>query len=529
MCDQATYQLLSEACARGNLSSHILDCNSFDDKLRDIALKRNSRADTIDTLAQLSQKDKKQIYNDLACTGKYKKIFSPYDFKVSNYHKSRFTTSFKLENNARVPFKVEIETNVDTPMIEDQYLHLIFEQPKLDPTYDLTTITNFTDANVYFEYCHNPGIRLLPHYTLEINGDCVEKIDREQVMLYDKEMVPENQLLLWKKLIGEDTGCVCSADMLDLEVRQEYKFYAGYQTKKNVHPNLELTIPLMFDVNENGFNTGLIREHSAFVKGEFEKSKLIVRAVYDDGVLPAIPLPVSPLSIRCARIISNQSRFSDNLNALLLNMPDKRLISQIEVNRYKLSDLDTPIELKGDGVLEAICFYVTPRGYAEDFDLWDRYEEVKKHCISVPIMSFDVNGIPGQVSVQPAICYESASKVKNVELKWKDIVLKEKNDAMVYQTLQKFNMSKYLNEFRPTATDGMYIMSFNSFLYTTKINGVLNLSGVKEPKLIIEFAEDLIDSINNCLLLEYDVTVIRRHFNVIMNIGSTITQVYVQK
>jgi hypothetical protein len=342
-------------------------------------------------------------------------------------------------------------------------------------------------------------------------------------------MIPDNMREIWHDLIGQDNGLVCFADARDLEVRQKYKFYDGYQTYKTNPERLELNIPMLMAVNKFGYNTSLMNDSFVYIAGEFERSTRIVRAIYDDGVNDPQPIPLAPLTICCARVISNKSRFSDNMNALLIGMPNKRLVTQYLVDRYKLKDLDCGLEIKGDGVLESLSFYITPAGYTDDFTLWDKTEEVEERCVSVPIMSFDDMGEPGQVSVEPAVYFKSASRVKNVALLYKDIELKKKNDDLIYQTLAKYNIAKHIRHFDPSGTNGIYLMSFNKFLYTNQLNGVMNLSALRYPTLEIEFDPEIVDQMNNCLYEDYEVTVIRRHFNVLMTIGNTITQVWNNK
>lgn len=532
MSDSAAYQVLIESCAKSTFIPEIIDCCRLDRILQDIAERIDYNRDTVDVLGTLPAMEKKEIYNKYSCTGQECPRISPADFMLTNYEKSQFTSTHKLSNSARTEFKIRVDTDIDNPIIDEQFLHLKFDLPKIDPSFSLNSLVGVgvpDEANIRYQYCATPGIRLLHHYGLQISQETVETVQWEQVLEYHKQMVPDNLRKIWHELIGQDNGIICFSDARDLEVRQKYRFYDGYQTFKAQQEALVLNIPLMMAVNKFSYNTSLMNDSFVYIAGEFERSDLIVRAIYDDGVNDPQPIPLAPLTIACARVISNKSRFSDNMNALLIGMPNKRLVTQYLVDRYKLRDLDCGLEIKGDGVLEALSFYVTPAGYTKDFVLWDKTEEVEERCVSVPVMSFDGMGQPGQVSVEPAVYYKSASRVKNVALLYKDIELKKKNCSLIYQTLAKYNIAKQIRHFDPMATNGIFMMSFNKFLYTDQINGVLNLSALRYPTLEIEFDDDIVDKINNCLYEDYEVTVIRRHFNVMMTIGNNITQVWNNK
>lgn len=523
-------RLLTEGLADGELSTRIMGIHNASDYLDQLANKIDPNREPYYTLATLDTSTKKRILYEIRdqCQRKVPPYKSCH-FKVAKYQEPACGKRYELRKDKRIPFCVTIPTDLERQFLEDQYIRVRTSVPKLDPTFNPATIPDYDSTKVLFSYCAKPGIRLFPEYSLTIENHDVEKIEWDEVLHLDKELMPENMLVLWNELIGHDLGQEIEVTLPDSNATLIHKVKLGNQTKTNNPEPLLLNVPLLFDHNDEELNTSLLKKQAVQLTGLFEKSDLIVRADYVDSVNPPIRLPVAPLVIEEISILSNYTKSSDNMTALKTNLAMSKLITMMEIDRYKVQDLDKPLLVKGHGVLEALGVIIIPKHYEDDFYLWDRYEQVKEKCVHFPIMVNDEEGDPFRVAVAGVPALLSDSPIEKIGLSWNDIEIKELLPAEIYRVHQKYRMAKQAPSYHVRDVNGLHMFLFNDLMYTRQFSGVFNLSSIRQPEIEFKFKKELVDALNNILLCEeYVFKVFRFHVNTLTSYGRTMGVNYIQ-
>lgn len=536
--------LLSEGIEDGELSTRIMGMYGADDILEDFLKKNMPNKEPYYALSTLEPDIKKELLrmikpNDSRC------VIPPYkscNFKICKYLQPKCPKRYELKKDKRTKFCVEIETDLDRQIIEDQYFEIETEIPKLDPSFDPLRVPVFGDprappiaiddydsSKVLFSYCAKPGIRLLHNYAIDIENHEIYHIPWDQVLHADKELIHENMYALWNELIGHDLGHEVDVTLPDSNATQVHKFKFGFQTKTNDPKPLVLSIPLLFDHNDDELNTGLLKKKSINLVGEFEKSDLIVRADYVDGANEPIRLPVAPLVIKKAAVLNNYTKSSDNVNALKTNVSFCNLVSVMEVDRYKLHDFDKPIQINGHGVVEAFGVIITPKHYEDDFYLWTEYEEIQDRCTNVPVF---INNDQGERNFLISKSVRNPlpnSPVESIGLSWNDINIKEVLNPKVYKVHQKYRMAKRTKGYHLREVNGLHMFLINDHTFSRQISCLMNISSIRHAEIELKFKKDYVDSLHNTLNCgDYTMKILRFHINTLTSYGRTMGLNYLQ-
>ncbi|MAR56902.1 MAG: hypothetical protein CMM93_06940 [Rickettsiales bacterium] len=469
---------------------------------------------------------KKELMNEIQCYMPRKEHpkFRGCDVQYHSFEEPKCTKEILLDNLRESKFQVQIDTKLDYPFIVDQFLRIESSTPTIDARqFDPSSIVDFDPDKILYSYCSKPGIRALKEYSLSVEGSSSETVTRDQVLHAYKEFLPENVRLFWNEMIGEDNGQKVDVDLPDTDATWRMDLKYGYQTKVKTPKQLKVYVPLVLNHREEGLDTGLFREKAVSLKGKFEKSNLIVRAQYIDGTDDPIDIPLEPLRFKIG-VVNNYCKFSEELNALRLNMPTSALIPLVEVDRYEIKDLEKDLELKGHGIIEAFGISIVPTFYESHFELWDRYEELQEVCTQVPIIINDSSDppIPGVVAVTTAKGKIPTNPLEKIGMEWSGTTLKESIDPFIYKVLQKYRMAKKGPHYRLEKINGMHMFLINEHWLSRQFSAVFNISSLKSPSLKLKFRDDLFDSLIQELHTSYTVLVHRFHINTSTHLGRTI-------
>lgn len=527
------YTLITDAIVKGDLSKRITSDYAVNETLNQLALQINPKGDDIlTTLMEVTPEEKKAIYQHLK---KYqprltKPQYRPVFHEFSNYNRSNHEANIintYLDNTKRTKFCINIDVEkCSSIFIEDQYLHLEFSQPEIDPKFDTSTIENYDPSRIRFRYTKKPGIRVLPEYTFVCEGADIQTVNREQVHYKDLELVEDHLRHLWNILIGEDNGTDFEAVLPSTNALWVPKIKVGYQTPKDVQERLVLNVPVLFNYNEekvNRLNTSSFRNRSIAIHGLIERSDLIVRAEYygPDFTGEPIVIPCLPLKVEDLRIISNYIEVGDEMHALNLCGQFNRLIDLPDTERILLKDLDECVKIKGNGLAEAISVYVRPKSYESDFDLWTETQEIEKRCVQMPILIEGPGGDVDQAAVQAAKANIPVDCIKDIGLLWRGDEIKCIAPGYTYDLLVKYKLATTTQLYNVNKLNGIYLFLFNDLWNTRQISSLYNMDGLNKPELRIKFTDDKINKQNE-LCQEYCVYVIRHMINQITSFGRTV-------
>jgi len=533
-CD---YKLFVQGMREGELSQRLLPLDVVEDNLKKFALQVSDQNDPFQVLATLPPDQKKILFNNIyklsprSLRPKYRGCI----FEVSNYEIGFECGNIRrLQQEKRSKFCIDIDINNDKLHIEDQYLKLVFKAPSIDSTkFNPESIPDYDPDKIRFRYCNKPGIRLIPEYTLKCDSSEVQKIYREQLMTMDKNLIQEQVRPLWNYLIGEDNGVDTELVLPDTNAVQVTKMKYGYQTPKIEQEELVIYIPLQLYYNINRqsrLNTGMLREGTLSIVGDFERSDLMVRCDYYGNRFDEEPIriPCNPLEIKEMKLVSNYVRVGDYLHALDLYSISSKLVEIVDVNKYTCDDLDKCIKLKGTGVLESMLVYIRPNTYEEDFYLWDQFSEVEEFCTQLPAIIEDPDGELSQCGVGTTKHYKVINNVEKIGLKWGDEDLKPVKPVVVYEGLAKYRLSRNTDLFNPTGPveNGLYMLLFNDLYLTRQLSCLLNMSSLHEPILEIKFKDELV-GLENHLDKKYEIVVLSYMLNTVSSYGRTLGLNYI--
>jgi hypothetical protein len=405
-------------------------------------------------------------------------------------------------------------------------MKLRFRKPEIDTTkFDPATIPDYDETKIRYSYCAKPGIRLLPEYTLMCESAEVQPIKMEQLLAMDEQLIQDQARVLWNYLIGQDNGVETEMVLPDTNAVQITKLKYGYQTPKAEQEELCVYMPLQFFYNtdfKNRLNTGMFKEGTLSIHGLLERSDLIVRADYYDGLEnPPIRIPLRPLEIAEHRLVSNYIRVGDYLHALDLYSIMSRIIEIVDVHKYHIKDLDNCIVLKGKGSLETMLTYIRPKGYNDDFYLWDKFSEVEEITTQIPALINGPGGDPNQCGVGVAKHYKQVKNITEIGLKWGDIDIKEVKPTIFYEVISKHRLSRQTDLFKvQNPENGIFMFLFNDHYLTRQLSCLFNMDSIREPILEIKFNENLVD-LEQRLDKEYEIVVLSYTLNTISSYGRT--------
>jgi hypothetical protein len=104
-------------------------------------------------------------------------------------------------------------------------------------------------------YCDYPGERLMQRVQMEVNGNLLDEYVSDTYNAYRQFSVQPNKLPAWKRCMGQEepveSYSVDNGSWVPSDRRVAPVTLNGFQTPKNVQPQLELFVPLMFWFNKD--------------------------------------------------------------------------------------------------------------------------------------------------------------------------------------------------------------------------------------------------------------------------------------
>jgi len=442
--------------------------------------------------------------------------------EVTDYVETCQTGSLKqLRQDEFTDFTFDIKVNNDYLFIYDQYIRFETEEPELDISKIPDSIANFDIENVRFRYAAKPGIRLFHEYNLGCDTANVQTIQQDEVLLKDKHYIPTNLTDLWNEHIGHDLGVESNVVLPDTDAIMVQKLKLGYQTPKKQQNGLRLMVPLFFNHNEtheNRLNTGMMTKNTLSVRGQLQKSNMMVTAEYYDGVEDPIKLECLPLKVKKFNLVTCYVHLDDVMHALSLTVSWNRLVSLVDVKYYHIKDLEEPIVLRGQATSEAMTISVRPFNYANDFDKWLEFGEVEEVCTQVPIVINDINGDPGQLAISPTKYLRPVQILEKIGFEYGEEFIKSPQPPEIYDLVVKSKLTKNTRKLNAKADDGLYMLLFNELYLTNQISCLYNQASLFEPILRLELRKDMMNA-EQILNEKYTVTVFTHMLNFISSYG----------
>tara|TARA_Y100000389_G_scaffold205087_1_gene262935 strand:+ start:486 stop:2108 length:1623 start_codon:yes stop_codon:yes gene_type:complete len=185
------------------------------------------------------QSDEEITIDDLLSTHN---LFLSSSFKPFISTSSVYLKSILPHINLGSYMTIDLDQVFKGDFIHDMYLDVVFN-PIGDPN-------NTEQDALKYRYTPYPGIRLIKKLELWLNGRKVDSYNQEDMLFYMNNELETEKKEAFKKCVGHsgyNQSYYYSNDREHEEVRHVID---GYQTFKNYHEKLHMTIPLLFWFNK---------------------------------------------------------------------------------------------------------------------------------------------------------------------------------------------------------------------------------------------------------------------------------------
>lgn len=185
------------------------------------------------------QSDEEITIDDLLSTHN---LFLSSSFKPFISTSSVYLKSILPHINLGSYMTIDLDQVFKGDFIHDMYLDVVFN-PIGDPN-------NTEQDALKYRYTPYPGIRLIQKLELWLNGRKVDSYNQEDMLFYMNNELETEKREAFKKCVGHsgyNQSYYYSNDREHEEVRHVID---GYQTFKNYHEKLHMTIPLLFWFNK---------------------------------------------------------------------------------------------------------------------------------------------------------------------------------------------------------------------------------------------------------------------------------------
>lgn len=493
----------------------------------------NKGADPFDALSLLTETEKNAVIAALERQGLltspgYHKGILPHYFDVS-VKPIETCKTFPTRNNTKLgEFKVELPINPLWTFVGPQYLHIKTKLPKLATKYG--DLYDLTDPNLKYRYTVKPGIRAIKEMVLKSNDVDVQPYKQIDVLRFDKEMVQDNIWESWNDLIQHDLGkeSVVYNQFLNAEIMTKVR--VGHQTPKHDQEVLDLLIPIFFDFNQcfdSKLNTASTIPGTLHIEGKLEFSHNMVQAqLYDDDVtVDPITLDCEPLGIDEFSLVTVQISSTDVVHSLYALKNKSSFVRYWDSRVYTIPDCDTceMIPLKGESNTEAYTVAVRPRSYNDDFDKWVHLSEVRKLCVSCPVLT-PQNQVLNNIAVLPSISFLETAPLEKISLMSGEYILKSEMPILYYGSGEQYRVGSNHSRFRPRSKE-LYKFNFDYFYKNKILTGSCPQGKMAPVHFCYKFKDEYVGE-GGILDDEWEFIIFRDIFNKQIGIDSNIVTRY---
>lgn len=162
---------------------------------------------------------------------------------IKKYYKPAFATAYEWTNE-RIGSGGELQFDTENSYLLPQYGDFIGEAFIYVKFSGLSAVSPL-DKCGYYDFL---GHKLMQHVALEFSGNTIDEYYSDAYNMYFNYHVPEDKKKAWMRGVGQEypQPVLIRQDGPD-EYREQKFIVNGPQTAKNVHGDVELWIPLLFD------------------------------------------------------------------------------------------------------------------------------------------------------------------------------------------------------------------------------------------------------------------------------------------
>jgi len=325
------------------------------------------------------------------------------------------------------------------------------------------------------------GHRIIKAVRLVMDGTILDQYGSEEMEMYYRFHVSENQKLGWQRCIGQETPRIGTflQDPTNQAVRERKMIYDGNQTLKHTHDEIDLYIPLLFWFNLDpafALSNWNITYDRFFVEIELaplEDCVAIVDYANDGG-------QYKPPSIIACDLVTNHVYTMPEVAELFKHRAQFSIIRiHKRVERILNKPFDTVNISEIRNAVESL--YIRFRPTANDLDdnraeIWRRndistYKEIK--CASIVSIAGTTT-----LAYTPAYYYESSPAIDSISIISNGSTIYDANPGVFYNS---YIPLRFGGERIMTPDDeGSYLMTFGIYPGDSQPSGYLNFSQSRE-------------------------------------------------
>jgi hypothetical protein len=350
------------------------------------------------------------------------------------------------------------------------------------------------------------GHRLMKKNTFCVDNIGVSEYDSDIMNNYFDNKVKEDHKISWLRSIGQEIPVLgyLTPDP-DVDEFREYRWIGmGNQTHKNIHPEIDLFIPLIhwFNKTENALPHIKLPRGSASIKIDIAPINELV-AFIDNGGGGAYKIP--PITA-CDLYVNNLFVMPEMYNLFLKNA-GMSVIKVYKKHSAVLTKLSDKVSLHGlKFPIETLSVAFRPQSNLLNSQNWHKYCKLTQTTVPCAV----VTGSPASVSITNATFQQETDVVSRVELLAHGISICRLMPASFYG-----NYTHILGQ-KGSSANGWYRMHFNARPDKSEPSGYLNFSNSREMYLNYETSSSTIT-----LTSPVDIIVIAEAFNIFVMRDST--------
>jgi hypothetical protein len=317
-----------------------------------------------------------------------------------------------------------------------------------------------------------------------MDGVILDRYGSEEMEMYYRFHVSENQRKGWQRCVGQETPRVGMfiQDPENQSVREKKMIYDGYQTPKHAHDELELYIPLLFWFNLDpafALSNWNITYDKFFVEIDFADAKDCISVIDYAGDGGKFNTP----SFLACNLITNHVYTIPEVAELFKHQTQ---FSIIRVHKRVERILNKPYDMVNisDIKFAVESLYVRFRPLSNETnnnrsELW-RVNDVSTYKEIKYVSMISVAGVP-QLAYTPVYYYETTPAVDAIGVVSNGSTIYDTNPGVFYNSYipLRFGGEKVITP----ADEGAFLMTFSIYPGDSQPSGYLNFSKSRDQYL----------------------------------------------